>query len=345
MVGGDTTGMRCLAARLAARLAALLLLAAGGGAGAQPADPVARGAQVYRDVCTLCHAADPNRDRPASAARRENGVLTALETIGAMRFMRTTLPAADIAAVQAWLDFVVLVPGAIRPETGIWWNPAEPGRGFVLEYGQGFTAFSSFFYADDGRPDWATTAVRYDGSVPRIEGPLNQFRDGQALLAPFREAQAAPSPGVATVRFDGPARATLTWPGGTVPIQRVLLNPGSSALPPAPGYPEPGVWWNPAEPGRGFVIDVQGTQLAIGAYLYDADGRPLWLTTNAEMPTRFRFEAEWFRFSGGQTLRGAFRPAQRDASPVGRVTIDFSSPREGRLTLPDGREIPIVRFF
>lgn len=323
-----------------------VLASAGWPAFAQQAiDPVARGAQVYREVCMRCHAADPMRDRPASAARRENGVLTAIETQGPMRWLRGLLGDADIAAVQAWLDVVVLPPAAVRPETGIWWNPAEPGRGFVLEYGQGVVAFSTFLYADDGRPDWATTAIRYDGAVPRVEGPLAAFRGGQALLAPWREAQAAPSPGAVSIRFDAPARATLAWPGGTLALERVLLNPGTAAEPPAPGYPEPGIWWNPAEPGRGFVLDVQGTQVALGAYLYDEDGRATWFTTNGAMPTRFRFEGDWYRFADGQTLRGAFRPARRIEPPAGRVVVDFDSPRAATLALPDGRRIPIVRFF
>ena len=310
-----------------------------------PGDAVARGAQVYREVCMRCHAADPMRDRPASAARRENGVLTAIETQGPMRWIRALLTDADIAAVQAWLDFVVLPAGAVRPQTGIWWNPAEPGRGFVLEYGQGFAVLSAFFYAEDGRPDWATFAARYDGALPRIAGELLQYRDGQALLAPFREARAAPSPGAATLRFDAPQRATVDWPGGTVPIERVLLNPGTEPLQPDPGYPEPGIWWNPAEPGRGFVIDVQGAQLLLGAYVYDEDGRAAWFTTNGPMPTRFRFEGDWYRFADGQTLRGPYRPARRIEPPAGRVAIDFDTPRAATLTLPDGRRIPIVRFF
>jgi cytochrome c5 len=328
--------------RLLALLAASIALPANSQAAP---DAIARGAQVYREACMLCHAADPMRDRPASAARRANGVLTAIETQGAMRWLRGVLTDADIAGVQAWLDFVVLPPGAVRPETGIWWNPAEPGRGFVLEYGQGFAAFSAFYYRDDGRPDWATTAIRYDGAVPRVEGALNRFRDGQALLAPWRQPLPAPSPGTLSIRFDGPARAALDLPGGSVQIERVLLNPGSSALQPATGYPEPGIWWNPAEGGRGFVLDVQGTQLLLGAYLYDTDGEPAWLTTNGAMPTRFRFEGEWYRFGDGQTLRGGWRPSRRIEPPVGRVVIDFETPRAATLTLPDGRRIPIVRFF
>ncbi|MCE3001794.1 MAG: hypothetical protein LW860_03690 [Xanthomonadaceae bacterium] len=326
-------------------LALFALLSMSCGALAQAVDPVVRGGQVYRDLCAMCHAADPNRDRPAAAARRQDGVLTALETTGAMRFLRSTLSAADISAVQAWLDFVVLPAGAVRPETGIWWNPAEPGRGFALEYGQGFMTFSAYFYADDGRPDWATAAFRYDGSVAWGEAPLNQFRDGQALLAPWREALLAPSPGAVSIRFDSPTRATITWPGGSVPVERVLLEAGTTARPPAPGYPEPGLWWNPAETGRGYVLDVQGTSVMLLGYLYDDDGRALWFNTIASMPTRFRFEADWYRFADGQTLRGAFRPVRRVEPPVGRVVIDFDTPRSGVLTLPGGRRVPIVRYF
>jgi hypothetical protein len=46
---------------------------------------------------------------------------------------------------------------------------------------------------------------------------------------------------------------------------------------------------------------------------------------------------------GGQTLTGAYQPAT-GVSDVGSLTIQFSSPTAGMLTLPNGRQIPIQRF-
>jgi hypothetical protein len=115
---------------LVARILAAILLVCAPPAIAQPGDPV-RGAQVYRDVCGMCHLPDPRRDRPARAIGEPGGVLRALETIGPMRFLQSRLSTQDIADVQAWLD--TLVDGYIRDVralNGIWFDPATSGQGF-----------------------------------------------------------------------------------------------------------------------------------------------------------------------------------------------------------------------
>ncbi len=108
----------------------LLVFAISASAHAQRGDP-ARGVQVYRDVCGMCHLPDPREDRPARAIGVPGGVLRALETIGPMRFLQSRLSTQDIADVQAWLD--TLAPGYIRDPralNGNWFDPATSGQGF-----------------------------------------------------------------------------------------------------------------------------------------------------------------------------------------------------------------------
>ncbi len=103
-----------------------------GVASAQTGDP-ARGAQIYRNVCGMCHLPDPRQDRPSRAIGVPGGVLRALETIGPMRFLQSQLTTQDIADVQAWLD--TLVDGYIRDVralNGIWFEPATSGQGFDI---------------------------------------------------------------------------------------------------------------------------------------------------------------------------------------------------------------------
>ena len=49
---------------------------------------------------------------------------------------------------------------------------------------------------------------------------------------------------------------------------------------PAQAYtPESGIWWNPAESGSGYVIEIQDNFMALGYYGGDAQGRATWWTS------------------------------------------------------------------
>jgi cytochrome c553 len=306
---------------------------------------VARGGAVYASTCTRCHESDPMRDRPAGAARRENGVLTAIETIGVMRSLRTSLTLQQIADVQAWLDFVVLPAGAIRPQTGVYWNPAQPGSGFFLEYGAGFAALASFHYADDGRPDWAFTSARYAGTVPGVETALVQFRNGQTLVGPWQPSTPQTTTIASNLRFVNEREVVLQLPGREVALRRLALDFGTQPVAPAPGLPQSGLWWNPQESGRGFIMEFQGSELYLAAFVFDADGRPSWYTALGPVVGRNRFNARWQRFADGQTLTGAFRPARALETDSGPVSIEFETTRRAIITMPDGRRVPIERYF
>ncbi|MEJ0047567.1 MAG: hypothetical protein WDN04_16665 [Rhodospirillales bacterium] len=41
---------------------------------------------------------------------------------------------------------------------------------------------------------------------------------------------------------------------------------------PARALPVSGYWWNPAEGGRGFVIEIEGSALYFAGFLYDSSG-------------------------------------------------------------------------
>ena len=43
-----------------------------------------------------------------------------------------------------------------------------------------------------------------------------------------------------------------------------------------PTAPQTGWWWNPAEDGRGFSVEVHGNNIFFAGFLYDASGRSTW---------------------------------------------------------------------
>ncbi len=110
-----------------------------------------------------------------------------------------------------------------------------------------------------------------------------------------------------------------------------------------PQAPKTGWWWNPAEDGRGFSIEVQGNRIFFAAFLYDVSGRATWhVATGPTSLDGSLFQGDLLSARGGQTLGGAYPgfPALRSEGPV---TLAFSDAERGTLVWPGGA-VPIQRF-
>ena len=106
--------------------------------------------------------------------------------------------------------------------------------------------------------------------------------------------------------------------------------------------PESGWWYNPAESGRGFAIEVQNNTVFMSGFLYEAGGAPLWFVTSASYSqTNNRFEGDMLNLRGGQCLSCTFRPPVLQPS-LGRISVSFTSPSTATLVWPGG-SVPIVR--
>lgn len=111
------------------------------------------------------------------------------------------------------------------------------------------------------------------------------------------------------------------------------------AIPPRGGW-----WWNEAQPGRGFTIEVQDGFLFFIGYLYNQDGSATWYVSQGPFDDdNMRFTGDLLTFSGGPCLTCAYTPAQAGPS-AGVMTINFTSTTAGSLTWPGGT-IPISRFY
>jgi hypothetical protein len=109
-----------------------------------------------------------------------------------------------------------------------------------------------------------------------------------------------------------------------------------------PSAPQTGWWWNPAESGRGFGVEVKGRNIFYNGFLYDTDGRATWVI--AAGPTSLDgsvFAGDLLQFSGGQTLTGAYK-APGPAQKVGTVLLTFNTAQAGTMVWPGG-VVPIQR--
>ena len=109
--------------------------------------------------------------------------------------------------------------------------------------------------------------------------------------------------------------------------------------------PQAGFWYNPAESGRGYVIEIHGSTLFIGGFMYDATGNAVWYSSGpAAMVNGTTYINTWQLYGGGQMLTGAYQAPTIVTADVGALTIVFTSATQGTLTLPTGTQIPIIRF-
>jgi uncharacterized protein (TIGR01370 family) len=232
---------------------------------------------------------------------------------------------------------------AQMPQTGYWWNPAEAGRGYFLESNGNDVFMAAFLYDPSGRSSWyGAGPAPMTGST--FSAPLSAYSGGQTLTGSYQPPTLGASPGNISITFSDATDGTLTWPGGTIPLTRFSFAANGLSSPPTATQPQTGWWWNPAEAGRGYSVEVQNDTAFVAAYMYDGSGNPVWYASGpATLTTGNTYQGTWTSYTGGQTLTGTYQPPT-GTSDAGSLTIQFSSPTAGTLTLPNGNQIPIQRF-
>lgn len=226
--------------------------------------------------------------------------------------------------------------------SGWWFNPAEPGRGFFIEQ-QGSTVFmAGFLYESSGRATWVSSAGPMAGMS--YHGALDVYANGQSLTGPYRAPTKLPSPGSISIVFSDSSHATLTWPGGTIPIERFSIVPGGLGSPAA--SPESGWYWNAAQGGRGFAVEIQAGNIMLAGFMYDGTGNPIWYVSQGAMAagTPAIFQGQWVQYANGQSLWGSFVPATIVNPQAGQVILQFNESTNATLTLPNGQHLELTRF-
>jgi len=100
--------------------------------------------------------------------------------------------------------------------------------------------------------------------------------------------------------------------------------------------PESGWWWNEAESGRGFSIELQNNTIFMSGFLYEASGAPLWFVASGPYSqTANSFEGDMLSLRGGQCITCSYRAATIQPS-LGRIQLRFASPSTANMTWPGG---------
>ncbi len=236
---------------------------------------------------------------------------------------------------------------AVVPQDGWWWNPLEGGRGFAFER-QGDQLFmAAFLYDESGAPTWyvATMTRQTNGA---FQGDLLRYSGGQTLLGPYRSPTPANLGFTASLSFESPTSATLDVRSVAIGVSKAIAIERFGISTPAFQAPavkfDSGWWWNEGQGGRGFYIEVQGNQAFIGAFMYDAQGKPIWYVSYANAATPELVRGGLQQYSGGQTLTGRYNSPTLTSNAVGSLSFVLTSANVGVMTLPDGSAVDVKRF-
>src|SRR6185312_7000980 len=215
----------------------------------------------------------------------------------------------------------VTVPGAVTcqpqaPQTGWWWNPTQPGRGFSIEVQGTHVFFAAFHYDASGRSTWnvASGPTSLDGSL--FTGDLLAVSGGQTLGGPYNGFPNVSKVGTITLAFSDAAHGTMAWPGETVAIERQPFFPDALSAPAQANQPENGWWWNPQESGRGFFIEWQAGYADIAGYMYDDAGNPVWYITVDPTPDARTLGGSWWSYANGQAMGGPWKQNTQTSNSV-----------------------------
>ena len=114
----------------------------------------------------------------------------------------------------------------------------------------------------------------------------------------------------------------------------------SSRVDAPPITPQVGLWWNPAESGTGYALDYKHEVLVVTVYSYTTAGEPLWYLASGRVTNNI-FTATLDKYQHGQCISCAYQPAAINGND-GNISIRFTSPTTATMTLPGGRNVPIV---
>ena len=245
-------------------------------------------------------------------------------------------PAAGTAALKATVaDF---------QGNGYWWNPAASGTGFFFEAQGGVGVVTYYMYEASGRPVWyaATGPLRVTASGSfEFAGDLMRYSGGQPGYAAAYRAPVASKVGETSITFRANG-ASVSVGGQSYEAQRFFA---PSAAAPLRHRAETGIYWNPAESGRGFTMETFGITTFVGVFHYNAGGEPTWnLVSAGSYDATGYAEGTLEKYTGGQTLGGTPRPAVRESVNVDRFGVTFLQSCAGEIFYPEWTRVPVRRF-
>ncbi len=224
------------------------------------------------------------------------------------------------------------------PQNGWWWDPAYGGIGFALETSASSNGvptmfIAGFFYDVSGNPVWGiSSGAMTDAST--FSGSLSGFSGGNPYGSPTKATTGSTNYGAISLKFTSPTTGTLTWPGGTLNLQRYSVDTKPIDYSGATGSAgfDSGWYWVKNDSGRGAFVEQMGTSLFAALFQYDSAGRAIWQIVTGSKISNGSWQGALNDFTGGTAPTTAYRPATQ-RNNFGNATISTSFPTAGYKVL------------
>lgn len=175
------------------------------------------------------------------------------------------------------------------PETGIWFNPDEPGSGFMFEIQNRMLAGYYFGYDSEGRPAWYLISgllefAEKDNLTWSLTAPLFGFQGGSCIGCLYQEPGEPDSAGTITIEFITRATARFTVDGETWHrSQSFTYGTGGEVVFPGSDYPMPNL------DGQWLMIVYDREAEMNLSRQFAASGHDVWITTGEREPGRIYY--------------------------------------------------------
>jgi hypothetical protein len=103
-------------------------------------------------------------------------------------------------------------PSEITPQAGLWWNAAESGSGYALDYAHGVLVVTVYSYTTGGAPIWYLASGPVTNNV--FTSTLDKYQGGQCISCAYRATAINGNDGNVSITFTSPTTANMTLPGG-----------------------------------------------------------------------------------------------------------------------------------
>jgi hypothetical protein len=233
-------------------------------------------------------------------------------------------------------------------QNGWWWAPSAPGVGLGIEQSGSNFFIGGYLYDTDGTAVWYVSSPTLSGTT--VTGDIIEYANGQTLSGSYVAPVQRRVPGIWSIAFDSTTTGTLTWPGGSLAIQRYDIVSGGVTAGSATGDPVKGWWYSATEGGSGYFLETQGADrtLYMAAYMYDSDGSAVWYVAGGALQSGafgagLTFSGTLSEYRDGLTLEGSWRMPSV-AATHGTVSIQFIGTQNATLTLPSGRQVSLTRY-
>lgn len=107
------------------------------------------------------------------------------------------------------------------PATGLWSHPGDGGRGFNIDLQGDTMIVTTFVYEATGVPVWYLSSGTYNHQTGVFRSTYDSYTGGQCFGCAANQPLVHPAAaGNLTITFHSTSDATLTFPGGTLAIEK-----------------------------------------------------------------------------------------------------------------------------